>query len=177
MTRHTALSGLSQSLVFTGRASRAMYWGFFPVSVSLPILTAGAAWACGASLWLGMGLTLLAALPLFAAGARRLQDTGVAGEAAYAPWFTLAMGIALAHWAQASLTKLSDAFATPVPPDGPAGFGAVIQFGGGGAILAAGAMLCGLTFLIRLTPAVAQTFIPSQPGPNKYGPNPQEVPQ
>lgn len=32
-----------------------------------------------------------------------------------------------------------------------------------------------LSLMIR--PAVAQTFIPSQPGPNKYGPNPQEVPQ
>jgi len=115
------------------------------------------------------------AMPLFASGARRLQDTGEDGRDAYAPWFLAAVSFLFGNWAYRSISHFNDAFASQYPPDGPWGLGFAIQYGLGGLLLWIICAICAAMFLFLIVPAVGQTLLPSQPDSNKHGPNPTEV--
>lgn len=132
--------------------------------------------AFGVSMAVSFVSVIAASLPLLAVGSRRLQDTGEPGEHAVTPWAKFAVAVLAAHWAVQLSTALNTAFASQSPPDGPGGFGFVLIYGGGSFSLAIAALVDFLLFLNSITPAFAQTMLPSQPGPNKYGPNPHEVP-
>ncbi len=92
------------------------------------------------------------------------------------PWARFAVAVLAAYWAVRLSAAINRAFDSQTPPDGPGGFGFVIIYGGGSFFLAVTALVAFLLFLNSITPAFAQTMLPSQPGPNKYGPNPHEVP-
>lgn len=171
------LRGTLSVLSFRGRLSRRTYWRRFPGLVALPVAVAAVCWAIGVPLLDSIGIVALAALPLFSAGARRLQDTGAQGFDAIKPWASFAAAVVLGTWAAQSLHMVRTAFASDTPPDGPGGFGFVIVFFHGGGLLALVALGLLISFAVQITPAVAQTLFPATPGPNEYGPNPNEVPK
>ena len=119
----------------------------------------------------------LLAFPLFAVGARRLQDTGEQGRDAILPWGFFAR--AVLRWELTSYFSavLDRGFETQNPADGPSGllFGLIYLT----AMIASaiGFAVCAVRFLSNIAPAFGQCLVASEPGPNKYGPNPTEVPQ
>lgn len=165
------------SLSFAGRMDRRSYWQRFPVLLTIPVLAASICHAANTAVFLSIFITSLASLPLFSAGFRRIQDTGGNGADAITPWGMFATAVLLASWSFPTLQRVADAFSTDTPPDGPAGFAFVIIYGYGAGFVAflATGLLFG--FVIQITHAVAQTLLRSHPGPNKYGPNPNEVPK
>lgn len=168
----TALAAVS----FSGRLSRPGFWSRVPLLLLVPVTTAALAFVLGLSQFAALCFASVAAIPLLSAGYRRLQDTGEPGADAVAPWSHLAAAIIACNWALQSVETMTAAFASAMPPDGPSGFAFVILYGCGGMVLGLVALGFFVSFLIRITPAVAQTLLPAQSGPNKYGPNPNEVP-
>lgn len=168
-------TSLVRSFRFSRRASRAEFWRFFPIGLLLPVLAGSVGFIAGLPVWSILAIAATSALPLFAVGARRLQDTGEAGKHAVAPWACFAASVLLGSWSYKSLSMVSWAFAQPEPPDGPGGFAFAAIYGYGGGFLGLISAILMLVFLFRITPAFAQTLLPSQPGANKYGPNPNEV--
>ena len=174
--REAIITCLKKSVSFKGRASRSEFWWFVPIGVLSPILLLMALSATGLHILIVIPLIWLSALPLFAVGSRRLQDTGEAGEDAYKPWAFFAIFALLASFSFKSGGLVEDAFASDTPPDGPAGLAfTFVYFWGGTVLIGVLALISLVVFLIQITPAFAQTLVPSQPGPNKYGPNPNEV--
>ena len=171
------MKGLFGCLSFSGRANRSEFWQFFPLGITLPLAALACAFLLDASMVVAVLVFGLFGLPLAAVGARRLLDTGEYGLDAVTPWALFMMATICGDWSVRSLSNLNWAFAQPEPPDGPGGLGFVVIFGIGGALLGAICLLLLIMFLVRITPAFGQTLVPSQPGPNTYGPNPNEVPQ
>lgn len=168
--------GALSSFAFMGRMSRRQYWLRFPVLVAAPLFSMILCWIVGLSLLHTVALALVSATPLFSAGYRRLQDTSERGSDAVAPWGYFIGAVFLGSWSVGFHTTLQTAFASDSPPDGPGGLAAVIIYGLGGSLIGLTALYLFVVFLVTITPAVAQTLLPSTPGPNKYGPNPNEVP-
>ncbi|MCK4711539.1 MAG: DUF805 domain-containing protein [Marinosulfonomonas sp.] len=162
-------TGFRKSLVFSGRASRSEFWWFFPIGLALPI-AAGAqlSWRV-VEIW-GIWRLLVVmgfALPLLAASSRRLQDVGEEGHQAMFPFTPL-----IILWVGYMVL-----------------YGSVMLEGlmvGSGLF-----MILGLLALLILVPlhfiallvslwvassVIGMMLVSSQPGPNKYGPNPNEVP-
>ena len=176
--REAILTCLKKTLSFDGRASRSEFWWFFPIGVLAPILLLMMLSATGVHILIVIPLIGLSALPLFAVGSRRLQDTGEAGEDAYKPWAYFAIFALLASFSFNTGSMVENTFASDTPPDGPGGLVfAVVYFYGGTVLMGILALISLIVFLIQITPAFAQTLVASQPGSNKYGPNPSEVSQ
>ncbi|MEJ6396431.1 DUF805 domain-containing protein [Yoonia sp. 208BN28-4] len=77
----------SNSLKFSGRASRSEFWWFFPIGLSASIFVV---WFLLPHFYdlsgpYGIILNFFLLLPVWAAGARRLQDTGEDGQQIFIP--------------------------------------------------------------------------------------------
>jgi len=146
---------LRKYAVFPGRAGRGEYCWFLVVAIAASLLLAGVDrlfWTPQTSALFEAIFALAIFLPLIAAGFRRLHDTGRPG------WL---MMIAVAASATGKLLLegglLNFHFFAP-PVRSPAGAATVA--------LAAAVPIFGVAALLAL---------PSQPDPNRYGPNPHEV--
>lgn len=155
-------TGLAKSFQFKGRASRTEFWWFAPVALGLAI----------ASVWILLPrviaiawftkfiIAFLALTPLWACGARRLQDTGEEGRDIFLPasiFFGVPLAIAIAVFVATAANGLLGIFlllfvALPV-----IGFGLLATF-------------------TSLGPTIGQLIVSSEPGTNRFGPNPNEVP-
>lgn len=134
---------------FSGRTPRSEYWVFSGFLMAATVLT------FMAGPMLALAFVVVSALPGIAASIRRLHDAGRSG------WWLLPAVVIVPGWlliwaasAAAALAVRSD------PLDDERYFlaASVVMF------VAVGALL----FLL---------ISPSQPGHNRYGPNPHEVPQ
>lgn len=159
------MTGFRKSLTFTGRTGRPEFWGFVPAGLALPILcalTLPPEIADFSTFFIKLFIVFLASVPLAAAGARRFQDTGLpAGDlwqgmrptviVIVSGWFLLLgiigiLSIFLLVW---------------------------------GTLFFLGALFPFFIYLFiapgTLGMTIGQLLVPSQPGPNRYGPNPLEV--
>lgn len=166
---------ISDLASFHGRLARGPYWRGFAPKLALPIVTTSTLVLTQQPLFIALVFSFASAVPLLSSGYRRLQDTGVHGADAVLPWWQFAISALLATCAFQGMETVKDAFASTNPPDGPTGFWFAAIYGLGSALLLIIAFIFFVVFLMRITPAAAQTLLPSQPGPNKYGPNPNEV--
>lgn len=114
--------------------------------------------------WLGDALSLAVFLPMLTATWRRLHDTGRPGWFVLVPWAVLAVMAAIWMFAGediviGTLRETGEPITTKLPPSV-----ASVVIPGGVAFIAFVALIVFLA-------------LASQPGPNKYGPNPHEVTQ
>ncbi|MFZ5964034.1 hypothetical protein ACOXXX_13875 [Thalassococcus sp. BH17M4-6] len=176
---------LSKGLAFWGRSPRAQFFKFLPAGIALCGL-AGAVAVWQGFTFPGILITVfIAALPLLAVWWRRLQDVGEAGVHAVLPWVSLLYAL-VCGWAAmkagAALNVYYPEWRNPVVLLLVFPLGVIGYFGNmfGDIVGQIIAMLIALPlfilFLVRFSFALGQAFLPSQPGPNKYGPNPNEVP-
>jgi uncharacterized membrane protein YhaH (DUF805 family) len=134
---------------FSGRTSRPEYWVFVAFLFVAQILSFLIAPMVAAF------FALLSAMPGLSAAARRLHDIGRSG------WWLILPAIVIPAWLLVWIASAAAAMAVRVDP-----LDNEIYF------LSASAMMLGVVgFMVFWLAA------PSQPGPNKYGPNPNEVPQ
>ena len=153
---------LAKSFQFSGRASRAEFWWYaFFVGIGWNLLALSEHGLTGLTdddLVPNMGIAYfcLNAFAFFAAAARRIQDVGVDGKRLQSArhLIPVALVLVVAAYVVAYLSNLRIA-----------GF---LAFGAAAAILYPWGSLVFYGFLGYLTR-------PSQPGPNRYGPNPLEV--
>jgi len=146
--------------VFSGRSSRSEFWWF-------AYLTIGGAFA---AFWLVetllplelpllslpsfaamIAILVLAVLPFTAATWRRLHDAGFSGRWVLIPYGLLTLGIGL---------SLIDSKVLNRGVENSGMLGVLVAYGG---------------FLLTGPLVLLVCALPSQPGPNKYGPNPHEV--
>ncbi|MBJ3763916.1 DUF805 domain-containing protein [Maribius pontilimi] len=137
---------LSKYATFSGRASRSEYWWFF-LAYFLCGLVVGII-----GKWAQLIYVALVIVPLTAAGARRLQDTGRPGWYIFVP-----LGVMLL-------------FAWIAPAANLTGEDSGAQVVDTGSVLLAGILL-----VVQLIVAVVFLYWltrPSERGPNAYGPSP-----
>lgn len=156
---------LRNSFTFSGRASRSEFWWFVPLGSALPVF--GACFAPPNITGLGTLVTKLlivvvASMPLFAAATRRVQDTG---------WHAGDLWLGL----KPTIIVLLSGWLAYV------GFFVGHPIGGAPRMLLIGvpSFLVFFTY-VWLAPGtigstIGQLLLPSNPGPNQYGPNPYEV--
>ncbi len=166
-------SGLACSLNYSGRASRSEFWWFAPVGLVIAVIgcNAGAMFLDDRQpiSFLVMAIvTFLSFIPLTSAGSRRLQDTGEHGQDILLPImpiiFVLLYLSVIVHGAAGVLV----AYFT-FPALGFVAHALLLLISVGIFVLAP---LAGLFFL---GPVIGQLLVPSEPGPNRFGPNPNEV--
>lgn len=133
---------------FSGRTPRTEYWVFAGFLFLAQILS-----FLIAPLVAGVFL-LASAVPGFAAAARRLHDAGRSG------WWLLLPGVVIPGWLLIWIGSAAAAMAVRVDTLDNEIY--LLS-----ATLAALVVVCAMLFFL---------IAPSQPGPNKYGPNPNEVP-
>ncbi|MEO1154486.1 MAG: DUF805 domain-containing protein, partial [Pseudomonadota bacterium] len=163
-------TGFRKAFNSSDRASRSEFWQFAPVALLPPgIFALLTEWAVIEfwSIWRVLVLMFLA-MPLLTALARRLRDVGEDGEAAVWPFipFAAAWMIWQAYYWGSYLV---------VNVFGGGGFFLILllYIGVGiGLVALAAAMI--VSFVVTIT-VIGHALLPSQPGPNKYGPNPNEV--
>ncbi len=154
------MRGMQLSLTWSGRLPRREFLCFAPFAALLPIFVfcvipdRPRAWHLAA--------TLVAALPLLSAGARRLQDTGEPGYSIMLPVAPLLYFFAMLWLIGAGFSLTLGG--TPWYIAWPVVFLFWIAF----------PIVC-LASLFWIGPVVGQLLLPSTPGPNRYGPNPLEV--
>jgi len=143
------VAGYRNALWLSGRTPRPEYWIFaaFGLSAFVMLLLA--------SPFVGLAFGLLTALPGTSAAVRRLHDTGRRG------WWLLLPALAVPGWLLVWIASAAAALAVRVD-----------RLDDDRYFLAATAVM-----LLTLVPCLIWLAAPSQPGPNKYGPNPNEVPQ
>ncbi|MFD1881975.1 DUF805 domain-containing protein [Paracoccus pacificus] len=167
-------AGFAGTFRWKARATRAEYWLFLPVGLLLPALTMTAVTALGFGVGIAIVAGLAALLPLVAVTSRRALDTGATIAATLEPTLDL---IGLIGWVWLTRMTGTSLYAALNAADGPAGFGTMWLF----LITMPVMVLIGLSIflrgLIRGAALFSQMAEPSQPGPNKYGPNPSEVQQ
>ena len=161
------LSGLFKGLQFSGRTSRADFWAFVPVGLALPLSAAilmPPEIKDLASFGVKLLITSFAAAPLAAAAARRFQDTGLPADDLWQGMRPTVIVIVSGHFLLVGITGI---------------FSIVYLLWG--IIFFLGAFLPFVIYLVimpgTLGMTIGQLLLPSQPGPNRYGPNPLEVPQ
>jgi uncharacterized membrane protein YhaH (DUF805 family) len=167
-TREAILTGLRKSFQFSGRATRSEFWWFAPVAAIPPVMLINYLQWFPPDFWgiWKLGLLFLVALPLLAAASRRLQDSGEDGHQAIYPFMPL-----LIMW----ITYLLVVWLGQIPL--LVGVVTVILIVIG-FILLIPIHFFVLWLSVQLTATViGQLLISSQPGPNRYGPNPNEVTQ
>lgn len=169
--RDALLTNLAKTGNFSGRTSRQSYWKFFPVALLLPCGAVALALYNEVPTLLTLVIRSATMLPLWGAGARRLQDTGEPGYQAVTPWGYGALSCLFLVWGGEALITLDHAFADETnPPDGPGGLGLVVFNGGGGLLFLLVALVLAIVFLMQISPAVDQTLVASSTKANKYGP-------
>jgi uncharacterized membrane protein YhaH (DUF805 family) len=165
------------AIAFRGRMSRKAYWRFFPFGIALPIAAFLAAFLLDASYFARVLTTIVFTIPLLSANYRRFQDTGEDGKDAITPWGYFALsaftffctyqlfynGYRIMGWERSRL------------PYGNVVGDLLIALASLFLIFFALVLL--VRFLMQFSVTTGQLLLPSQPGPNKYGPNPNEVPQ
>ncbi|KIC11836.1 hypothetical protein RA19_04145 [Leisingera sp. ANG-M1] len=173
--RENLKRALKRPLAFSGRSSRGEFWAFAPLSVGLPLFAATVSLQLELGFWLVLLLTAAAALPLFAAGWRRVQDTGTYGSDAIEPWKFFFLALVLGYFTKSIFLWADTQISAGA--DGPTGFGVMIAAALAGIPMAIGAATAAFAFLFTFPQAAALTLLPSDTGTNKYGPNPHEAPQ
>ena len=154
---------LAKSFQFKGRASRAEFWWFAPLYLSCTLIFVFWILPIFQSLNLNGLLIALAItlIPLVAAASRRLQDTGEDGYFAAIPIL-----------APVTIPWVVLFILSPVALGLPV-FGTIIVLG-----LAWLAVFGCLIFsFFWIGPIIGQLIVSSEPGTNRFGPNPNEVPQ
>lgn len=161
----TIILELADGLNFRGRTTRSRFWAFAPFGLMLPVVTFPLSKKYFNVDYPSIGvlmLTFAAFLPLLASGARRLQDTGEAGQGVFLPFTPIAY-----FFASMMIWEL--------------GFDALL----GGIPVLIAYLLVALYWLsfpfvllasvLWIGPLAGQLILPSEPGTNKYGPNPHEA--
>ncbi len=109
-------------------------------------------------------LTFAVFVPLLASATRRLQDTGEPGHSVLLPFTPIAyFFVSMMFWGLSFDTLLG-------------GIPILIAY----LLVALYWLIFPIVLLVSflwIGPLVGQLILPSQPGPNKYGPNLQEAPQ
>ena len=158
-------NGLSKSLSFRGRATRSEFWWFAPLGLIPPIaLGASYSWwpVDPRGIW-RLGLLFLVSVPLLAAGSRRLQDVGEEGHQIAYPFMPLLM-----FW----IIGVSLFLALHIPV--LASWALVLLFLLGLVLLPV--YLFALWASVMLAASiVGLLLLPSEPGSNRYDPNPSEA--
>ncbi|MEL6808032.1 MAG: DUF805 domain-containing protein [Pseudomonadota bacterium] len=162
---------LKKPLDFSGRTGRRPYLCFLTVSIVFYAVALALAFSLASerhALWVFLAVTAVFYIPVTSAGVRRLHDIGERGvlmldplKPAFAGLFLVWLlplvtgGAFLATWIVGALL-----------------FPAAI-------IIVVFAALFGMTVatLVYLSNTMGLLLLPSEPGPNKYGPNPNEVSQ
>ncbi|MCK0150550.1 DUF805 domain-containing protein [Marivita sp. S6314] len=165
------------SIAFRGRMSRKAYWRFFPFGIALPIAAFFVAFVVDATYLARVLAAVLFAIPLLSANFRRLQDTGENGNEALMPWGYFAMSACTFFCAYQLFYNAYSVFGlerSPLPYGNLVGD---LLFGLASLCLVALALVLFIRFLMQFSVTTGQLLLPSQPGPNEYGPNPNEVPQ
>jgi len=177
---------LLRGLSFRGRSSRAEFFKFLPFGIGICVIVG--AFAVWRDFTLpGVLLSVFcAAVPILAVWWRRLQDVGIAGIHAILPWVAFFYALVFG-WAATQAGPLLNVdypqWRNPMVlilmfPLGVIGYlGNVFGTFVGQMIAIFVALPLIILFLVRLSFATGQVLLPSLPGPNKYGPNPNEVPQ
>lgn len=167
------LTETRRSFDLRGRSARVNYLWFLLFSTTL---FAGAILACIAVLPAGhvsagvYQITAIFYLPVTAAGIRRLHDVGESGTLMLMPHLpTLVAGLILLALGLAYDGSASVKFVTILA----AMFFAEIVY----AIMAVVFISATVMTLMYFSNTMGLLLLPSTPGPNKYGPNPNEVPQ
>lgn len=167
----TVLAEIKRTFDLHGRTARAPYLIFLGVSV---ILFAGTmtsfAYALPTEtlLFALASITALFYLPVTTAGMRRLHDTGESGSLMFTPLKPMASFVLLSGltWVWVSMTKTGTIV----------GLLAAYLFA---KIFAALMFIAGLIVLainmMHVSHTMGLLLLPSQPGPNAYGSNPNEV--
>lgn len=158
---------LRQAWTSSGRTSRSDFWCFAPVALTPPVLFATQVDWLVVELW---GIWKLAtlfvlSLPLLNAAARRLQDTGMEGTSAFypfAPFVVLWVGYQFILWFGWVLAVTT----------GPWVFGVWIL---ALVILTPLHIIAFFVSLFMTSSIIGQMLVSSEPGPNRFGPNPLEV--
>lgn len=159
--------GLSQGFRFSGRMSRADFWGFAPVWTGIALLClVGGGWAfpqAGASVPVLLAVSLVS-IPLWAAACRRFHDIGQSSFAALYPFVPVTLALASLY-----LVIVGD----PAMPRGSYHPAALV-------LLGCAAMLApsflGYAFNARrLGEHIGAFLVSSDPRTNRFGPNPNEV--
>lgn len=167
---------LAKSFAWKGRASRSEYWWFLPVGLALPAVCYGVlAYAAPDMLTATrLAVSALALAPLAAVTVRRLNDAGADGRDIEAP----AGALVLVLVGLVVISKLA-AWAGPVAEtlDGPAVFGFAILIGVMLLVVVIPFVVIFLFGLMSGATLFGTMLLPSQPGSNKHGPNPNEVTQ
>ncbi len=155
-------TGLGKAVTFSGRASRPEFWWFALAWIVFLVLLDRLRLTLQMSFNIGGGYyallvelaSLLLQVPLLAAGWRRLHDTGLPGWPMLVPFAALPLAFILffVAWGIADSER----------PD----LGFVGTVAATSSILLPIFAFAGAVFLLSR---------PSNPGPNKYGPNPCEV--
>gem|GEM_PF-1094145 len=168
-------TGFRKSLTFSGRASRSAYWWFLPFGFGLPICVylGLEVWNTEQSMWTHIAVSSLFLLPLISVTARRLQDTGEDGHFIRIPTGAL-IGFILSAWSISEFSSWLEMVFSTI--DGPAGFGLLLIAGPIVLILLSFTLYFLISGLVTGSPMFGQMLVPSQSGPNKFGPNPSEVP-
>lgn len=168
---HAFLAETTRSFDLDGRTARARYLGFLLVAT---LLFASAIWLCSAFLpddLAGTGIycvTALFYLPVTAAGVRRLHDVGESGTLMLDPIKpAAAFGILLLLLGVLSFSSAGGMIVTYATVFL---FGKIIV-----AILSVTTLLVVALTLLYFSTTMGLLLLPSQPGENQYGPNPNEV--
>lgn len=169
----TILSEASRSFDLGGRTARADYLWFLFFSV---VAFAASLALCIRFLpadHIAAGIYTVTAifyLPITAAGARRLHDVGESGKLMLDPLKpAMALGVVLllvALAAESSSAVRLIAFIAAFF------FGTIVV-----ALLLIASLTVTIMTLAYFSNTMGMLLLPPQPGPNKYGPNPNEVPQ
>ena len=161
------LTGIKKSFDFSGRASRSEFWNFAPLGAALPITTcvfAPPEISDFKTLISKFLVFIASAMPLSAAAHRRYQDAGLSGANL---WIGLRPTLVTLFTGVLLIAGLASIFSVWNLAWGLIFFfGAIVPF------------LFNL-FLVPTTlgETIGQLLVPSDPGSNKYGPNPHEVSQ
>jgi uncharacterized membrane protein YhaH (DUF805 family) len=158
-------TGFAKSLTFRGRTSRAEFWWFAPVGFAVPL-------SCAlylppdvsnfGSLLAKMLLSALAAIPFDAAVSRRFHDVGEPHDEFWRGIGPTLGVVFFGFWLVFGLFAVATIWG--------------ILFG---LLIAIPSFLLFIACLFlapgTLGSTIGQLLLPSQPGPNRYGPNPHEV--
>ncbi|MHA3916252.1 DUF805 domain-containing protein [Halovulum sp. GXIMD14793] len=166
-----AKNGFRHSFDFSGRMTRCAYWAFAPSAVILPLVALFITVKTGMDLWQIYLAVFICAIPFMSASARRLQDAGeygglvvklafIVGIFLSLPWllywtFTGGMYAALCHHFFVMPLIYFIIFIVP--------------------IIVITVLWVVIAFLINFVPLPGMLLLPSEPKPNRYGPNPHEV--
>ncbi len=157
---------LRNYVTFSGRATRPEYWWFFLfcflgglIASALESLINGITNTADGPTLLSAAFNLATFLPMLAVGFRRMHDTGRSGLYLFYPLIAF-MGLVTF----VGMFGPEDAFSGELMNNVEGIFGTIV-------ILA--------LIVIAISPLVVIWWLtrPSEPGENKYGPNPNEVPQ